>query len=363
MADESVESVTDPKGQHGGGGKASTLRALASRDVVLLDGALATELERRGASLPDKLWSAGLLVSPEGREAIRAVHASYAAAGADVAITASYQASIEGFATREQALECMAASVRLAREGVADAGAAGGLGLVAASVGPYGAALADGSEYNGSYATTMTEAALAEWHRPRIQALLEEGADLLAIETIPCLKEVAAICGLLRDCFPDALAWVSLCARDADSVHSGDSLAACAAAVERICPTQIVAVGVNCCAPGVVAGAMKSISSVAPAPERATRGVPRRLLAYPNTGEAWDAEARTWVEASEERDDAFAEMAVEWAVAGVSIFGGCCRTTPDTIKLLAAAKQGLAKACSDAHARASTTTTQVESTS
>src|SRR5688500_3648432 len=202
--------------------------------ALVIDGALATELERRGCDLKDKLWSAKILL--EQPEIIKQVHLDYFKAGADCAITASYQATIEGFAKRglnkEEAIALIKKSVELAREARdefwADPGNRVGRPkpLVAASVGPYGAFLADGSEYRGNYG--LSEAALIDFHRPRLAALVAAGADMLACETIPCLLEASALVRLLAE-FPGVSAWMSFSARDERHIYYGERLADCAA--------------------------------------------------------------------------------------------------------------------------------------
>jgi len=295
--------------------------------AVVLDGALATELERRGCDLDDPLWSAKLLI--ERPELIRQLHADYFVAGADCAISASYQASFAGFARRgigeTEAAELMARSVRLAaeaRDGFwADAGGGGGRPrpFVAASVGPYGAILHDGSEYRGDYG--LSEAALADFHRPRIAVLLAAGADLLACETIPCLAEARALLRLLGE-FPAARAWVSFSARDEAHTAQGEPLAACLAEVGA--HPQVVAVGVNCTAP-------RFIPAIVAAARAATD---RPIVVYPNSGERFEAATNSW--AGEAACDAFASDARAWYVAGARLIGGCCRTTPEHIRELAA---------------------------
>lgn len=296
---------------------------LAAQDVVILDGALATELERRGADLRDPLWSAKLLI--ENPDLIRQLHCDYLAAGADVITTASYQASFAGFARRgldeAQATALLRLSVELACQ-ARDAFWADPADrarrqrpLVAASVGPYGAYLADGSEYRGDYGLTVEE--LMTWHRPRLAVLAAAGADLLACETLPCLAEGEALARLLPE-FPGVTAWLSFSCRDDMHVAHGEPLAAAAALAEQT--PQIVAVGVNCTPPRYV----ESLLHVAGA---ATR---KPLVCYPNSGEAWDAANHCWVES---RDSAeFAAGALRWRAAGARLIGGCCRTTPEDIR-------------------------------
>lgn len=297
--------------------------------VVILDGGLATELEWRGADLPDPLWSARLLIDQP--DLIRAVHLDYFLAGADVGVSASYQASIDGFARRglsaDQAMDLMVRSVHLVQEArdqfweLADRPQRG-WPLVAASIGPFGACLADGSEYRGDYG--LTAAQLRDWHRPRWQALAQSGADLLAIETIPCLAEVEAVVALLKE-NPDISAWLSCCCRDDRSLCNGEPVGEMIALAET-CP-NLVAVGFNCTAPRWIEGLLRLAAPLTTRP----------LLAYPNSGDRWDAEGRDWRIESQPLD--WSSAAPGWFQAGARLLGGCCRTTPETIRSL---RQGLA---------------------
>ena len=306
------------------------------KDVIILDGALATELERRGADLRDPLWSAKVLL--EQPELIRQVHYDYFAAGADVAITASYQASFPGLAARglneAQAANLMRLSIQLAvdarthylidqahlvdKQPNPQAAMRNWHPLVAASVGPYGAYLHDGSEYRGDYGLTVDE--LVAWHRPRFAVLAQSGADLLACETIPSLVEGEALLRLLAE-FPDVWAWLSFSCRDGDHVCHGERFVDCVALAHE-CP-QIVAIGVNCTAPRYVEDLVRQAAAVTTKP----------LLVYPNSGERWDALAQCWLPGSGGAD--FAAAARRWYVVGARLIGGCCRTTPVEIAALA----------------------------
>ncbi|SCK22241.1 homocysteine S-methyltransferase [Vogesella sp. LIG4] len=299
---------------------------------VVLDGAMASELERRGCDLNDALWSARVLI--EQPQLIRDVHYDYFLAGADVATTASYQASFPGFARRGidagEAARLMRLSVELA-QAARDAFWAdehNRVGrtrpLVAASVGPYGAMLADGSEYRGHYG--LSEQQLVDFHRPRIAALLAAGPDLLACETIPCQQEALALARLLRDEFPQAAAWISFSCRDDANLSEGTPLADAIAALQPF--AQAVAVGVNCTAP----------RHIAPLLQAAAQASGKRLLTYPNSGETYDPVSKTWHDSNEPQ--AFADAARQWRAAGASCIGGCCRTTPDDIRALAAWLRG-----------------------
>jgi homocysteine S-methyltransferase len=298
---------------------------LTTQPLVILDGALATELERRGANLADPLWSARLLL--EQPELIRQVHLDYFLAGADVATTASYQATFEGFARRgldaQAAAERMRDSVRLAAEAreafwsVETNRLGRARPLVAASVGPYGAMLADGSEYRGNYGLSHEQ--LKDFHRPRMAVLTGAGADLLACETLPCLDEAMALAELLRE-FPGASAWISFSCRDGEHTSQGEKLADCVAALDGF--EQVCAVGINCTAP-------QYISSLVGAASKRTS---KPILVYPNSGEHYDAVAKRWHGCAS--PTAFAEQAREWFTQGARLIGGCCRTTPEDIRAL-----------------------------
>ncbi|GGL09610.1 homocysteine S-methyltransferase YbgG [Sphaerisporangium melleum] len=282
----------------------------AENDVVILDGGLATHLEALGCDLRDELWSARLLL--ENPAVIRQAHLDYFAAGADVATTASYQASFPAFVRRGRAPAEARALIQLSVELAIEARDEAGGGLVAASVGPYGAYLANGAEYTGDY--DLGEDALVEWHRPRWETLAESGAEVLACETIPSFTEARAIARLLADT-PNVNAWVSFSCRDGDHLGDGTPLADCAALFAG--NPQVVAVGVNCTAPSNVKSLMGHIS-----------GMP--IIVYPNSGEDWDAGNRRWTGISDPVE--FGAAAREWRAAGATFIGGCCRTTPDHIR-------------------------------
>jgi homocysteine S-methyltransferase len=297
----------------------------AGRPLVILDGALGTELQRRGADIDDPLWSAKLLL--ERPELIRQVHLDYFRSGADVATTSSYQATFEAFARRglskEETAELMRLSVRLAAEARDEfwAEPANREGrrrpLVAASVGPYGAMLADGSEYTGNYG--LDEEALMAFHRPRLAVLAAAGADLLACETIPCLAEARALARLLAE-FPGVVAWMSFSCRDGLHDSQGEPIAECVAALEGFDP--IIALGVNCTAPQHIGSLIEQM-----------RGQTRKpLLVYPNSGEQYDGLHKTWH--GNPGASHFAEQARGWHARGARLIGGCCRTGPDEIAAL-----------------------------
>lgn len=300
---------------------------LAHNKVMILDGAMATELERAGCNLNDPLWSAKVLL--EAPELIKAVHASYFAAGADCAITASYQATFEGFARRGlsegEAADLIRLSVRLAVEARDDfwANPANRVNrpkpIIAASIGPYGAYLADGSEYRGDYG--LTEQALIDFHRPRLAVLANTEADILACETIPCLVEAQALAHLLAE-FPQATAWITFTAQDEVHISHGERLADCVAWLNDY--PQIVGVGVNCTAPKYIAGLIKEARAVTNKP----------IIVYPNSGEGYTVAGHRWVGPAEH--DQFGAKTQYWHASGASVIGGCCRTTPADIQEIAA---------------------------
>lgn len=299
---------------------------LVSGGVLILDGGLATELEARGCDLADELWSARLLIDQP--DLVQEVHLAYLRAGADCIVSASYQATIEGFGrrglTRQEALRLLETSVELACQ-ARDAFWAepenrrGRLKpLVAASVGPYGAYLADGSEFRGDYG--MDERALWEFHRDRWEALASSGADLMACETLPSWVEARALRRLV-EATPSTAAWFSFSCRDGRHLSDGSPIERVAAELEAA--PQIVALGVNCTRP-------RFISSLL---DRLRQGTSKPLVVYPNSGELWDAEERRWTSAQSDEPSLLSSCG-DWVRQGARLIGGCCRTGPADIERL-----------------------------
>jgi len=275
-----------------------------------IDGGLATELEARGHDLSDALWSARVLVDQP--DEVRAVHESYAQAGARVLISASYQVSREGFIadgrTASSADQALRTSLQLAREVATRSDA-----LVAASVGPFGAIRHDGSEYRGDYGVSHDR--MVDFHAERLAVIVESEPDLLAIETIPDVQEVGALVEVLAG-FPDVPAWLSLSCRDEKSTCAGQPIEE-AAAVAGECPS-ILAIGVNCTAP----------EYVAPLLERLSASTDLALVAYPNAGRAWDPVTGWQGESRVSGDD----LVRTWAeIDRVRFVGGCCGVGPAAI--------------------------------
>ena len=297
---------------------------LENRGVVILDGGLATELEKQGLDLNDDLWSARVLI--EQPDSIRSVHLDYLRAGADCIASASYQATIQGFVgrglTEDRASALLQRSVDLTLEArrafwSAPENRSGRLKpLVAASIGPYGAYLADGSEFRGDY--DLDEAALAEFHRQRWHILASSGADLLACETIPSHLEARALRRLLEET-KGTKAWFSFSCRDEQHLSDGSLLADVLVELDD-CP-QIVALGVNCTAPRFICALIRATSSATSKP----------IAVYPNAGEDWDAESKRWVPVDQSSPTLLSSCR-EWTRLGARLIGGCCRTTPDDIR-------------------------------
>ncbi|MFJ4918390.1 homocysteine S-methyltransferase [Streptomyces sp. NPDC088725] len=286
-----------------------TLAAALAADVLVLDGGLSNQLAAQGCDLSDSLWSARLLIDEP--EQIEAAHQAYVRAGARVLITASYQATYEGFARRgverEEAAGLLARSVELARR----AGETTDDEIwVAASVGPYGAMLADGSEYRGRYGLSVRE--LEQFHRPRIEALAAAGPDVLALETVPDAEEGRALLAAAEGC--GVPVWLSYTI-DGEHTRAGQPLAeAFASAADH---DEVVAVGINCCEPQDADRAVRIAVAVTGKP----------VVVYPNSGERWDEAAREW------RGEAtFDPGGVRgWRAAGARLVGGCCRVGPEGI--------------------------------
>jgi homocysteine S-methyltransferase len=293
----------------------SSLRETISSRPVLIDGGLSTTLELLGHDISGDLWSAQLLL--DAPEAIVDAHHAFFAAGAEVATTASYQATFDGFAAhgidQDTTASLMRRSVALARQAadeVTDRPT-----WVAASVGPYGAMLADGSEYHGRYGLTVAE--LRAFHRPRIDVLADAGADVLAFETIPCAAEVEAVLTEVEGSGIDC--WISVSVTG-DRTRAGEPLSDVLAMVRDV--REVVAAGVNCSTPSDATEAVHVAHDAAARP----------AVVYPNSGEGWDAARRSWVPT-----ETAPHFPVDrWVHDGARLVGGCCRVTPDDVAAMAA---------------------------
>jgi homocysteine S-methyltransferase len=316
---------------------------------LIIDGALATYLETLGADISGALWSASILLSQPSF--IKQTHLDYYRAGANIAITASYQASLPGLIKHlklnlNDAQAVVQKSVELAQEardeylaeqqssqeaGSVEAKTESQDGsqkhlFVAGSVGPYGAFLADGSEYRGDY--TISKDAMKSFHRGRIQALVDAGVDILACETIPSKTETEALLEILAQEFPDTEAWFTFTLRDGAHIADGTALADIAALFAE--EEKVVGLGVNCVPDDLALEALRNLAKVV------TKGT---LVVYPNSGEQWNAQAREW-EGSKTEGDTLAQKTVEWWAAGARMVGGCCRTTPGDVRTMGEALKG-----------------------
>ena len=291
----------------------------------ILDGGMATELERRGFDLNGPLWSAHVLeCSPE---AIADVHRAYLEAGADCLLTASYQVSAEGFEQIGRApQDAVEAAARALRASVAIAekvrseyqGGTPRRIWIAASLGPYGAMLHNGAEYHGNYAASFDE--LVGFHRRRIAVIAETNADFLAFESIPSLEEAKAILTALHP-YSDVPAYLSFTCKDGTRVSHGETLRECAEFLDK--QPQVIGIGVNCSRPDLISSLIGELSQVSNKP----------IIVYPNSGEQWDAVHHCW--RGDGQIQEFGELARSWRAGGAQWIGGCCRTGPEHVQAVA----------------------------
>jgi len=290
--------------------------------TMIVDGAMATELEAMGCDLNDELWSAKVLA--EQPELIKRVHLSYFAAGADCGITASYQATVAGYMKKgyseEYAEGLIIRSVKLLSEARDEWWESEGKSsgrvypLIAAAVGPYGAFLADGSEYRGGYG--VPKEVIGDFHKRRMELLWNAGAEILAIETIPSLEEALITAEITEKI--DADCWISFSCKNEKEISEGTSIAECAEKLNKF--NCVKAIGLNCTAPQFVESLIKEIKSVSVKP----------VVVYPNSGEEYDAVTKTWHGSKDGKT--YGQWAENWYKAGTEVIGGCCRTTPANIK-------------------------------
>jgi homocysteine S-methyltransferase len=299
------------------------LQQLDLRGLHVLDGAMATELERKGFDLAGPLWSAHVLESSP--EAISAVHREYLEAGADCLLTASYQVSAEGFEkigfapqeAAQAAANALRTSVALAEQVRNEYGSPRKI-WIAASLGSYGAMLHNGAEYHGNYECSFDD--LVEFHGRRIAVLALTNADFLAFESIPSLEEARAILAALEP-YPDVAAYLSFTCRDGTHVSHGETLRACAELLDA--QPQVIGIGVNCTAPELIGSLIGELRKVTSKP----------IIVYPNSGEQWDAVDSCWQ--GQGQLQAFGELAEGWRGAGAQWIGGCCRTRPEHVRAVA----------------------------
>lgn len=297
---------------------------LNQKNFIIVDGALASELQRRGCDLNDSLWSAKVLF--EQPELIRQVHYDYFKAGADCAITASYQATPLGFAKKginlNDSIALIQKSVELAQQAkqqyLSELDQPKPL-LIAGSVGPYGAYLADGSEYTGAY--QLTEEAFMEFHYVRIKALIDANVDLLACETLPSFTEIKALTKVIKQ-FPKISCWFSFTLKDDQHLSDGTPLSLVVEYLNNI--EQIASVGINCIALEKVTSSLNVLNKLTSKP----------LIVYPNSGEVYDPLTKQW-HPNPQHNCTFANQLTNWIESGAKLIGGCCQTTPNDIANIA----------------------------
>ncbi len=295
---------------------------LDSHSTIVIDGGLSNVLESLGCDLNHKLWTANLLEN--NPESIIQTHLEYIKAGSQVISTASYQASIQGLMnvgfSNSEARQLILKSVQLAEAAIEKAAKSGIISkkpLIAASIGPYGAFLADGSEYKGNYG--ISDGELIDFHRERILLLDQSNADLLAIETIPSMQEAKVLSDILKQC--QTPAWISFSCKNGQHLNDGNSIIEVVLLFKNH-PT-VFAVGVNCTHPKYISELIQNIKSAK---------IDKKIIVYPNSGEAFNAETKTWLGVSE--PTSFVQMSQEWKLKGADIIGGCCRIGPNHIKNL-----------------------------
>ncbi|MCX8662546.1 homocysteine S-methyltransferase [Gilliamella sp. B2911] len=291
---------------------------------IIIDGALASELQRRGCDLNDSLWSAKVLI--EQPDLIRQVHYDYFKAGADCATTASYQASPLGFAKKgislDESIKLIKKSVELAQQAkeqyLTQIGKNKPL-FIAGSIGPYGAYLADGSEYTGNY--QLSEEEFIEFHQIRIQALIDAKADILACETLPNFAEIKALVKVLKQ-YPTMTAWFSFTLKDANHLSDGTPLKEVIDYLNNV--DQVVSVGINCIALEEVTAALTVLQTLTRKP----------LIVYPNSGDQYDPTTKQWHK-NHQHNCTFKNQLPTWLKLGAKLIGGCCQTTPKDIAEIA----------------------------
>lgn len=287
-------------------------------EIHVLDGGMATELERRGCDISGPLWSAHVLDTAP--EIVRQVHLDYLRAGADCVSTVSYQISAQGYAElgrpKEDAEHAVRKSIKIAEEARDEYARESNRPVkITVSLGPYGAALHNGAEFHGRYDIGLDE--LISFHAERLSVVAETGAGLVALETIPSLEEGRAILAALRRS-PALRAWISFVCGDAERTVHGEQFAECAALAGA--SEQVVAVGMNCTQPGFILPLIRHAKTATHKP----------ILVYPNSGETWDAVGRKWCGNSDVAE--YGAQALTWFEAGAQAVGGCCRTTPGHIR-------------------------------
>lgn len=293
-----------------------------TENIHVLDGSMAAALKEQGIDSTGELWTAQAL--SDNIEAVYDAHYSYLAAGAQMILTDTYQANLQAFEkaghSKQQAENLVGMAVLMAQKARDDyEEQTGKHALVAASIGPYGAYLADGSEYRGDY--LLNDAQYLNFHLPRLTAVLAQAPDCLALETQPKLSEPLALLRWLEKNVPQMPVYVSFTLRDEMTLSDGTELKRAVAAISKF--EQVFAIGVNCIVPELVSGALKVMR----------QATTKKLIVYPNLGAQYDPETKTWAKSEQQLD--FTQLTEKWYQAGASIIGGCCMTTSPQISQIA----------------------------
>ena len=275
--------------------------------ITKLDGGLSTALENNGNKLTTSLWTGELILAKPSE--ITKAHLDFIDAGSEIIITSSYQISYLGCSKRgwseSKTDQALRGSTQLAKDAVT---ASGKVIKVAASIGPYGAALADGSEYKGNYG--ITKSFLKDFHARRLEVLISTSPDLLALETMPDTFEVEVLLELLSDC--PIPYWVSYSCKAGNQTNAGQSFTEAVSLAKNA-----MAVGINCTAPELITDLLLSAEGIKP------------FVVYPNSGRSWNAKTKEWEGSSQA---GFDELLIKsWISAGAQIIGGCCGIGADEI--------------------------------
>jgi len=311
---------------------------LEKQDYLILHGALGTELECQGYDVSGKLWSAEYLIRQP--DIIEKIHESYILSGSDIVTTSAYQATIPGLMdyglSKSDAENIIRSTVRIAKSARDKAWAKIDANekskrpypLISGDIGPYAAYLANGSEYTGKY--NIDKEAIRSFHKPRIALLLEEGVDLLAVETIPNFIEAQVIAEILSEKYPKVEAYFSFTSQDGKSISDGTPIEEVATYCDKI--PQILSMGLNCSLPKIYESGLKLFNKVTKKP----------LVTYPQSGEIFDKKTKTWFPPTEKLPTLL-ENTKYWHTLGAKIVGGCCRTHPCDIKILSQGLRGIPK--------------------
>ncbi|XP_059617368.1 uncharacterized protein LOC132262201 [Phlebotomus argentipes] len=307
------------------------------RLATVIDGGFATQLTQHVGDRVDgdPLWSARFNATDP--EAVKKVHRDFLEAGAELIRTNTYQASIGNYMkhlglSEEAAISLIQDTVGFAKEArdeFARTSEKGSVPQVFGSIGPYGACLADGSEYTGSYVVSTSPSVIREWHKKRISVIIEAGVDALAIETLPSAVEGEILLNLMREDFPDVKFWLSFQCRSDSETAAGENYQEAVRRIwkkvkeDGVLSKNFLAIGVNCTHPDRVTPLFSGLN-------QEEDRIP--LIAYPNSGETYDVVEKKWI--CDRAQQPLESRVQEWIGLGVRYVGGCCRNYADDIRRL-----------------------------